>query len=92
MKSIALATMLALASCATPIAAQDDCLPTAQAYMILSDDFGEAPLFLAPQSDGSVIEVWAGLETWTIFITKDGTSCRLAYGTGYSRPPMPPTL
>jgi len=90
MKTVSLITALLLATCAPAMA--QDCMGTPDAYAMLSEQFGEAPIFLGPQKDGSVIELWVGEETWTLFVTKEGMSCRLTSGSGYSRPVIPANL
>jgi len=87
MKTTALIALLAFSAPAMAL----DCGPTDQMYAALSQQYGEEPIFLGSQVDGSVIEIWVGDDTWTAFVSlPDGTSCRLTDGTGYSRHALKP--
>ncbi len=91
MKTVSLIAALFLATCAPAVA--QSCGPTELMYSTLKDQYGEAPIFLGTQADGSIIEIWVGDDTWTAFVTlPNGTSCNLTDGMGYSRPALPANL
>ena len=91
MKNLAILTAMAVASCAPAYAQQ--CAITVDIHGELGETYGEEPIFLGMQADGTVIEIWAGDETWTAFVSRpDGMSCVLTDGVGYERPHMRPNL
>lgn len=87
MKTLALIAALI----ATPIAAQEQemqCGKTDQVYADLSRKFGEGRIFWAQHAVDQIIEMWAGPQGWTIFVTlPDGTSCLIASGVDWGMMP-----
>lgn len=78
---LALAALVA----ATPAIAQE-CIPTVDAYLSLSQNYGEQRLYIAVLPDGRVVEMWGNpdTETWSMMITlPEGISCALGSGVGY---------
>lgn len=70
---------------ATPAVAQD-CIPTVEAYIALSQTYGEQRLVVTVLPDGRIVEVWVNpdTETWSMMVTTpDGMSCGVGSGTGY---------
>lgn len=71
-----------------PAAASAECLPRPNMMEMLADQYHEARQFVALSFGGSIIEVYANLETgtWTAVETvPDGTACIVSYGDNYQR-------
>lgn len=81
MKALALTAILA----ASPAVAQE-CIPTIDAYLSLSQNYGEQRLTTAVLPDGRIIEMWGNpdTETWSMMITlPEGISCGVGSGVGF---------
>lgn len=81
MKSLILAALVA----ASPAVAQE-CIGTVDAYISLSQNYGEERLVVTVLPDGRVIELWVNhdTETWSMMLTTpDGVSCGIGSGVGY---------
>lgn len=81
MKSMIAAALVA----ASPAVAQD-CIGTVDAYISLSQNYGEERILVTVLPDGRIIEVWANAETqtWSMMLTTpDGVSCGIGSGVGY---------
>lgn len=85
-------TLAALAAAfAMPAMAQQQCLPRSNMMEMLADQYHEARQFMALSMGGTVIEVYANLETgtWTAVETvPDGTACIVSYGDNYEAIPQ----
>ncbi len=72
--------------CAAPAVAQPQCLPRPNMMEMLADQFHEARQSMALSMGGSVIEVFANLQTgtWTAVETMpDGMACIVSFGDNY---------
>ncbi|MEN9763515.1 MAG: hypothetical protein RI906_3341 [Pseudomonadota bacterium] len=70
---------------ATPAAAQE-CVNTVDAYISLSQNYGEDRVVVSVLPDGRIIELWGNPETqtWSMMVTTpDGISCGVGSGVGY---------
>lgn len=79
---------------AAPATAQE-CIGTVDAYISLSQNYGEQRLVVTVLPDGRIIEVWVNpeTETWSLFITTpDGVSCSVGSGVGFALNPLEPNV
>ena len=94
MKTLLIATLLTLSTCAT-VAPAMTCAPTEAVYERLEVQYGEEVVMHLLSEQARVIEVWINqeTETWTIFVTDtNGTSCLLTSGTNYIQYGLEPNL
>lgn len=80
-RTIFLAT--ALSCLALSVSAQENCYPREQLAQYLSDEWGEAPVFIGLSGAQTAVELWYSQSTqsWSIVRTSaDGESCMMTSG------------
>lgn len=81
---------------ATPAAVEAQaCVASIEAYISLSQNYGEQRLVVTVLPDGRIIEVWVNpeTETWSMFITTaDGMSCSVGSGVGFALNQLKPNV
>lgn len=79
--AIAFAAALAVFLCAPAAAAQAVCGPYDEVSERLSKKYGERVVGRGIEAQGRMLEIWSGLEGWTILMTSaDMQSCVMAIG------------
>jgi len=86
MKPYLTSLALVLASCAAaPVAAEQPCMPSEQAYSQLVEKHNEQRIGAGITDTGLVVEFWGGDDTWTTIVTRpDGTSCVVVFGQDWA--------
>ena len=83
----ALLVCAALATCAAPAFAQQNCAPRDVVVERLEDRFGEQQQSMGLGGDmQTIVETWANTETgsWSVLVTRtDGISCLVASGEAF---------
>lgn len=72
--------------CSPAFAEESHCVDTEEMRRIMSEKFGEIPIFSGTTDEETVVEVWAGPTSWSAFATKNGRSCLLSGGDEYELP------
>lgn len=77
---------LCLLICCPAFADETHCVDTEEMRRIMSENFGERPIFSGTTDEETVVEVWAGPTSWSAFASKNGRSCLLSGGDEYELP------
>lgn len=90
MKKLLTSAVLSVSLCTTVAAQTPTCAPVARGAEILQEGFGESLLFSAVLDSGSIIEIWANLETgtWSLVGNDGNMRCLLASGEDHQYTPL----
>lgn len=80
-------------TCAAPAMAQTPCGKRGDIVKVLSEKYGEAPVFMGIDRDGNVAEIFGAMGggTWTaIMTTPKGLTCIMAAGQSWEATPAKP--
>lgn len=90
MKALTIAALVA----SSPAIAQE-CIPTVDAYISLSQNYGEKRVLITVLPDGRIVETWINpdTETWSMMITlPNGLSCGIGSGIGFALNGLDPNV